>query len=292
MHILATHFAALSVLTGTAFLHCAHANIVGPTDDRGTLVELGPKLGLSAHEIEQARRSTGHIVCPVSKHDNGGAASAALVVSNQTIVTVAHVFVKGEKQWRELSECFFRPQSPPFEKIKIDPASIVVGTTSPLTAAQFPNDWAVVRLSAPIEGAKPYRSLPLKISARKNAMRFILISAGARDFKSDPRVPIVQECKFIHVKVKAAPLFFQSDCDTSFGMSGSVTLVRHDNELFVAGISQSSGPSSADYKPFNYKPGPDGSFANHLELREDFLRALVRLANPAQERQTAQPAPR
>jgi hypothetical protein len=291
MHRLTTFFATLTVLAAAPSIHHGHANIVGPTDDRGTLIELGPKLGLSADEIEQARRSTGHIVCPVSKFDNGGQASAALVLSNQTIVTVAHVFVKGEKQWRELSECFFRPQSPPFETIKIDPTNIAVGTTSPFTAAQFPKDWAVVRLSAPIEGAKPYRFLPLKISARKDGIRFILISAGARDVKSDPKVPIVQECKFRKTSFKPPNLFFQSDCDTSFGMSGSVTLVRNDNELFVAAISQSSGPPSANYKAFKYMPGPDGSFANHLELREDFLRALVRLAKPVHESR-AQPAAR
>jgi hypothetical protein len=251
------------------------ANVIGPTDDRGSLVTLGPKLGLTAVEIKQARGATGYIRCPGSKYKNGGVGSAALVLSNQTIVTVAHAFLDPQGRWREpLAECHFQPQSEAFPKIKIDPDNIVVGSHRPY-GSQARNDWAVVRLKAPVNNAIPYPVLSRDAPAPHPTTRLVSIAARAKGVSNDAKIPIVQECQvmtFLHT----GPI--HSDCDASQGMSGSIILTRHAGELFATGITIGTGLDSQDRKPFKLVDIPEGSFTKHLVFRDDFLLAVTNMA--------------
>lgn len=270
--------AVVFVATLGAFPQHGRAGIIGSTDDRGSLIKLGPKLGLSAAEIEQARRSTGYINCPLPKEKKIITGSAALVLSNQTIVTAAHIFIDKKHRWREpLSDCYFRPQAAPFTKIKIDPTSIATGPLTPGRRRQGINDWAVVRLVSPVRGATPYEPLPRVASVLRMFTRIVSIAASAKGFKSDLDIPLIQECEVRMTSLAEESRSFLSDCDTSPGMSGSIILVRRDGQLFAAAMTRAATEGNA-YAEFDASTGSDRAVTHHLEIREDFYRALTNMA--------------
>ena len=83
------------------------ANIIDRADDRGSLLVLGPSLGLSADEIARIRKVSGHVGCfeprPV-------VASGALYLADDLVLTAAHTFFTPEGG--RAAKCFFRPQTP------------------------------------------------------------------------------------------------------------------------------------------------------------------------------------
>ena len=81
-------------------------NIIDGSDDRDSLLAIGPSLGLSRGEISRIRSVSGYVGC-LSPSPSVG--SAALFLTNQQILTAAHVFFEpsGKRRWK----CFFRPQS-------------------------------------------------------------------------------------------------------------------------------------------------------------------------------------
>src|SRR4026207_2276336 len=97
--------------------------LIGEKDDRGSLLELGPKLGMSKEEIEQARASTGYVYCNsrgisvVKRHGVSG----FLALSNQVVVTAGHVFW-GKPDLTKL-ECFFQNQQNEYQTEQLDFAS-------------------------------------------------------------------------------------------------------------------------------------------------------------------------
>lgn len=264
-------FAAVLIANCIAVLRTSHANIIGPTDDRGSLIELGPQLGLSPEEIRQARTATGYVRCPGTTFKNGTTASGALVLSNQTVVTTAHTFIDRQGRWRDpISECYFLSQSERPLKIKFDPDKIVVGTRRPFDEAK--NDWSVAHLVAPIKDAKPYRFLPPDAPLLSADPRLISISAWASGFKSNRSIPIVQQCKIMYESSRAGPIY--SDCDSSQGMSGSIILTRRAGELLAVGIIIGSGLDTQDWQPFKLIDGPNASATQHIVFQGEFARAL------------------
>jgi hypothetical protein len=244
-------------------------------DKRGSLLELGPKIGLSKGEIEQARLATGLVVCPATRTLTGGKGSGALVQSNQIVVTAAHLFFDKQDRRRDLSECYFELQSDPRVRAKLDATAIAFGSTDPRRDYSGFDDWAVARLASPIQRAKPYRPFPLPREGNPlpEGTRLISVAAFATDFKSDPKLPIVQECKVIGMRYNVRAII--SDCDSSHGMSGSITLVRRDGELFAAGTitkatrrltGQTSDRAHTDLTTV------------HTTLQQEFLRALTGMA--------------
>ena len=74
-------------------------------DDRGSLIALGPALGLSSDEIERIRRVSGYVGCLSPSPSLG---SGALYLTNRQILTAGHIFF--EPSGRKRSKCFFKSQ--------------------------------------------------------------------------------------------------------------------------------------------------------------------------------------
>jgi hypothetical protein len=271
MHIFVFVFAVF-LIAAAGVSQPGHA---APADKRGSLFAHGPKIGLSKEEIEQARQATGLVVCPATRTRTGVKGSGALVLSNQIIVTAAHLFFDKQDRRRELSECYFELQSDPHVRVKLDTKAIVFGITSRHGYSYFLDDWAVVRLVSPIQRAKPYRPFPLPREGNPlpEGTRLISVAAMAKDFKNNPKMPIVQECKVTKTRFNVRAVL--SDCTSSSGMSGSVFLTRKDGELFAAGIITGSGKRPAAQTPGN---ASDDQSSVHTTLQQEFLRALTGMA--------------
>jgi hypothetical protein len=228
------------------------ANIIDGTDDRGSLLKLGPSLGLSAAEIARIRKVSGHVGCfdPLPKVGSG-----ALYLSNDLIVTAAHIFFEGGKRQ---TKCFFRAQTAGAEWVALetDKANARFGSSNPKPGSN--NDWAIVRLSTPVADAKPF---PVDDTPRQAGDALIVVSAhpdGMEDVPLD--VPVVQACTIRRVPVSSeATSFYRTDCDASPASSGGMHLFRGaDGQLRFRGMTISTGPwADADLvgAPYNEKAG-------------------------------------
>ncbi len=225
-------------------------NIIDGSDERGSLLAIGPSLGLSDAEIARIRAVSGHVVC------TGGetvTASGALFLTDNQILTAGHTFFNSAGRRR--AQCYFRPQRVGSDWIALDLAKARFGASLPRPGSNA--DWAVVRLTKPIVGAVPFPPAP-KPPVKGEAL--IVVTAQPAGFESlDPNVPVVQPCAVRRVPVSsAATSFYRSDCDAGGGSSGGMNLTRIDGALFFRGVTISSGPwrdTNLTGAPYNEKKG-------------------------------------
>jgi hypothetical protein len=231
-------FVALALAAGSsasaATLPVVPVNIIDGTDERGSLLEVGPNIGLSAAEIERIRKVSGHVACfaPVPKVGSG-----ALYLSNGQVLTAGHIFFDGATRQ---SKCFFRPQTPGSAWHELDAGAARFGASPPKPGSN--DDWAVVRLKAPLADAAPFRVMPDAPVKAGDAL--IVITAQPEGFETlDPNVPVAQPCRVRRAPVSsAATSFYRSDCDASGGSSGGMHLARVDGELVFRGMTITTGP--------------------------------------------------
>ncbi len=246
------------------------ANIIG-TDDRGTLVALGPELGLSLAEIARIRQVSGHVACFGARQ---AFASGALFLANDLVLTAAHTFFE---DGRLATKCFFKAQAAGADWMPLltDAANARFGAVPPRPASN--NDWAVVRLATPIAGAKPF---PPATTRPRAGDRLIVLTAQPADMQSlDPSMPVVRGCTVRRVPVSsAATNFYRSDCDAVGGASGGMHLARVDGRLVFRAITISTGPwrdAALHGAPYNEKAG---SVTTALETDRAILAAAQALA--------------
>jgi hypothetical protein len=229
----------------------AHANVIDGADDRGSILTLGATLGLSPAEIQRIRSVSGHVACVNPMLTIG---SGALFLTSGQILTAAHILYDGDQ--REL-RCSFRLQTPGANwiELKLDPTDMRMGSAHPKPGSN--DDWAVIRLSQPIAGARPFAPDAEKPIAGDP---LIVVSAHPVGLDAVPLdVPVVQGCKVRRVPVSsAATSFYRTDCDASAGSSGAMQLHRgSDGALVFRGITISTGPSTAALAgaPYNERSG-------------------------------------
>jgi hypothetical protein len=213
-------------------------NIIDGIDGRDSLLEIGPKLGLSQDEIARIRKVSGYVGC-LSPSPSVG--SGALFLSNRQILTAAHIFFEasGRRRWK----CFFKNQDPKpvMVDLLVDDDNARFGAVSPKSGSN--GDYAIVRLAAPIEGGEPFpvaAGTPPRVGDP-----LILISAhpAGMALPMDNGVPVVQGCKVRRVpKSTAATSFYRTDCDATGAASGSMNLGRVDGRLIYRGIVITTGP--------------------------------------------------
>ena len=213
-------------------------NVIDGPDRRDSLLAIGPRLGLSADEIARIRKVSGYVGCFAPSPAIG---SGALFLTNNQILTAAHIFF--EDSGRQRSKCFFKNQDAAPVKIDLllDPANARFGAQSPKSPAN--NDYAVVRLAEPIEGAEPF---PVAADiAPHTGDPLIVVSSHPAGMTTvvDNGVPVVQGCKIRRVpKSTAATSFYRTDCAASGESSGSMNLARVDGRLVFRGIVITTGP--------------------------------------------------
>ena len=230
-------FAAAAVLAAVALAAPAitTANIIDGTDDRDSLLEIGPALGLSKAEIDRIRQVSGYVGCFLPTPALG---SGALFLNNRQILTAGHIFFEDDGTQR--SNCFFKTQAIP--PVKVD---LLVGEArfgaKPLKAGSN-YDFAVVPLAEPIAGAEPFPvDLETKIKAGDDLIVITAHPAGME--KQVPNeVPVAQGCKVRRVPISTSiTSFFRTDCDASGSASGGMHLSRVDGRLVYRGVTITTG---------------------------------------------------
>jgi hypothetical protein len=229
-------------------------NVIDGTDDRGSLTELGPELGLSPAEITRIRQVSGYVGCLTPSPSLG---SGALYLDNGQILTAGHIFF--EPSGNRRSRCFFKNQAvePVMIDLLVDDRNARFGAIPPKPGSN--NDFAVVRLVAPLPGAEPF---PVRADAPvKSGDRLIVVTSHPAGMarEVEKAIPVVQACKIRRVpKSSAKTSFYRSDCDATGSSSGGMHLSRVGGELVYRGITITTGPWR-DQKffgaPYNEKGG-------------------------------------
>lgn len=212
-------------------------NIIDGTDERGPITERGPAIGLSAAEIARIRGVSGHVGCfePVPVVGSG-----ALFLADDLVLTAGHIFF--QKNGAPAAKCFFRAQTAGSDwlPLRTDAANARFGAAPPKPGSN--QDWAVVRLAAPLKDAVPF---PPARTPPKAGDALVVVSAHPEGFESvDPAVPIVQACRVRRAPVSSGTTsFYRSDCDASGASSGGMHLAREGGELVFRGMTISTGPT-------------------------------------------------
>ncbi|MEJ0013440.1 MAG: serine protease [Bauldia sp.] len=178
-----------------------------------------------------------------------------MFLSGDLVLTAAHIFFEGGK--RE-SKCYFRAQTPGagWVALKTGAADARFGAANPKPGSN--NDWAIVRLSAPIAGASPF---PPEAAKPVAGDPLIVVSAHPDGMESVPLdMPVAQACSVRRAPVSSgATSFYRTDCDASPASSGGMHLFRGaDGALRFRGMTISTGPWSDGAlagAPYNEKAG-------------------------------------
>jgi hypothetical protein len=213
-------------------------NVIDGTDDRGSLTELGPELGLSPAEITRIRQVSGYVGCLTPSPSLG---SGALYLDNGQILTAGHIFF--EPSGNRRSRCFFKNQAvePVMIDLLVDDRNARFGAIPPKPGSN--NDFAVVRLVAPLPGAEPF---PVRADAPvKSGDSLIVVTSHPAGMarEVEKAIPVVQACKIRRVpKSSAKTSFYRSDCDATGSSSGGMHLSRVGGALAYRGITITTGP--------------------------------------------------
>ena len=246
--------ACVVILLGAALAPAATANIIDGSDDRDSLLVLGPELGLRADEINRIRKVSGYVGCFLPSPSLG---TGALYLTNGQILTAAHIFF--EPSGKRRSKCFFKNQTddPVMVDLLLDAKNARFGASPPKAGSN--TDYAVVRLAAPVAGVEPFPVAP-EVPV-KAGDRLVVVTAHPAGMERavDNGVPVVQACKVRRVPVSTGiTSFYRTDCDATGSSSGGMNLSRIEGELVFRGVTITTGlwrEPSMKGAPYNEKAG-------------------------------------
>ena len=246
--------ACVVILLGAALAPAATANIIDGSDDRDSLLVLGPELGLRADEINRIRKVSGYVGCFLPSPSLG---TGALYLTNGQILTAAHIFF--EPSGKRRSKCFFKNQTddPVMVDLLLDAKNARFGASPPKAGSN--TDFAVVRLAAPVAGVEPFPVAP-EVPV-KAGDRLVVVTAHPAGMERavDNGVPVVQACKVRRVPVSTGiTSFYRTDCDATGSSSGGMNLSRIEGELVFRGVTITTGlwrEPSMKGAPYNEKAG-------------------------------------
>lgn len=231
------------------------ANIIDGTDDRGSLLDLGPSLGLSAGEIARIRRVSGYVGC-LSPSPSMGA--GMLFLGDRQIITAAHILF--EPSGRPRKKCFFRTQDvePFYSDLDLSAGATRFGAAQPKAGSA--EDYAVVRLMEPVTRAVPF---PVAVSPARAGEALIVVTShpAGMEREVDKGVPVVQACTVRRVVPAASPAAaaqLRTDCDATGSSSGGINMTRIGGQLMLRAITIATGPwrnKRLVGAPFNEKAG-------------------------------------
>jgi hypothetical protein len=226
---------ALVALGGALAASAATANIIDGTDDRDSILDIGPSLGLSKPEIDRIRAVSGYVGCFLPTPSLG---SGALFLTNRQILTAGHIFF--DDNGRRRSNCFFKTQSIPPVKVDLLVDEARFGA-DPLKAGSN-YDFAVVPLAEPIPRVEPFPvDTDVKIKAG-DALIVVTAHPAGMEKVVPNEVPVVQGCTVRRVPVSTSiTSFYRTDCDASGSSSGGMQLSRVHGELVYRGVTITTG---------------------------------------------------
>jgi hypothetical protein len=226
---------AIVAVAGALVASTATANIIDGTDDRDSLLDIGPSLGLSKGEIDRIRMVSGYVGCFLPSPSLG---SGALFINNRQILTAGHIFFEDSGERR--TNCFFKTQTIPPVKVDLLVDEAKFGANPPKAGSNY--DFAIVPLAEPIEGVEPF---PVETEVKvKSGDGLIVITAhpAGMDKVVPNEVPVAQGCTVRRVPVSTSiTSFFRTDCDASGSSSGGMHLSRVNGELVYRGVTITTG---------------------------------------------------
>lgn len=225
---------------------------------------VGPEEFAAAHKLEvdrlrQAHAASGLIEC-------GRAHGAGqLTLANDVITTAAHVLFDEQGGYRARTCHFVADIGGKQRRIPLDMTSIVAGAARPY-AVKAVNDWAVARLTHPIEDIVPYEladdlavDQPVEFVAR-----------GHSDWGGMRRMSF-EACRLraLTNQAKNGSREFAFDCATGDGASGGAVLSGADHRRLGAILVgwRSDDPSRSSpfsITNYNFVVSIEGAFRNAL----------------------------
>jgi len=219
--------------------------VVFGKNSRRSVEDFAAEQNLDPAELRNRFAGSGLIECGEA-HGAG-----QLTIANSVVTTAAHVFFN-EKGALRAKTCFFSMDRHGKEvKVPIDLGSIAAGSTNPYAVAAV-HDWAVARLSHPVDGVTPYR---LAEGAAKN-MSVAFVARGHIDWGGGRKLSM-EKCR-LHDQLTAGEegtREFSFDCETGDGASGGAVVMGPSKPTIGAilvGWRSNKPFSSAPFSRFHY----------------------------------------
>ncbi len=283
---------------GQGIVH--QVRIVGQNDDRADLLFNRRFLELSVEESRHIRAATGYVSCPGTKYGNLTTTSASLIISNGQVLTTAHTFIDEKGRRREpLSTCYFENQADPMVKIPLlgKKGSYIFGSNDPVRSGGPAADFAIARLSHPLEGIEPFpvdlSEQPVTMcpdgSGEANGCWVLVISAAEEGITIGDRATsgidwkhaIARTCAY---RVRLPPRrggseTYLGDCDISGGASGGANFVRDNGQLVLKAMTVGDAKHGKDYLPFHYdrRHPKNDNYSISIGISKTLLRDAIKL---------------
>lgn len=238
----------------------AHAVKIGE-ENRATLPDYARNLGIAAAALDKRYGATGLLQC------GGTVGTAQLTVKANVITTAAHVlFNRSGRPRSDLSTCRFKIRTGAgWRQYRIEPDSVQCGSRKPYSNSGV-KDWAVMRLSEPVAGVRPYQ-----IGSRgAGAVDFL---AHDHDNWSPKRTKSIENCRIRGGGPSAGGVReIQFDCDTGNGASGAALLAPGSATMIGIFVGyRSTHPSrAAPFSSLHYNYG--------VTISGEFRRAILNTA--------------
>jgi len=238
--------------------------VVFGDNGRRTVDQFAADNKLDASALNKTYAASGLIECG-SLHGAG-----QLTLTDQIVTTAAHVFFdeKGVPTGKSCS--FVLENQGKHVSIPIDLTSIVAGSRDPYAVAEV-HDWAVARLSRPVEGVQPYGIAPP--AAAHAPVEFV--SRGHIDWGEGRRLSI-QKCQMHDQLALGAEgtREFSFDCDTGDGASGGAVMAMAEKpEISAILVGWTSN------RPFKAQPFSATHYNFVVTMEGAFRRAVQAMAN-------------
>jgi len=238
--------------------------VVFGKNSRRSVEEFAAEQKLNATELRTRFAGSGLVECGEA-HGAG-----QLTLANDTITTAAHVFFD-EKGAPRAKTCFFALENHGKQmRVPIDLGSIVAGSTDPYAIAAV-HDWAVARLTHPVEDVTPFS---LADPASPNSpVEFV--ARGHIDW-GDGRKLSMEKCRLRdQLSVGAeGTREFSFDCETGDGASGGAVVMTPDKPAIGAILV-----GWRSNKPFRTAPFSKFHYNFAVTIEGDFKKAVVATAS-------------
>ena len=202
-----------------------------------------------------------------------------LTLANNVVTTAAHVLFDEKGKPRADTCMFVLDVEGQSQRVALDLTSIVAGSLNPYAVAAV-NDWAVVRLERPINGARPYR-LATSVGPDRDVE---FAARGHFDWGGGKQLSL-EACRLYAQLAtgEQGTREFAFDCETGDGASGGAVLAGNDHRELAAILVgwRSNKPTKAvPFSPSHY------NFA--VSVEGAFKQAVIDAAGPANRRVAGQ----
>jgi|GEM_PF-882647 len=239
--------------------------VVFGKNSRLTVEEFAAQNKLDPKILHRTYAASGLIECG-NLHGAG-----QLTLTDQIVTTAAHVFFD-EKGVPTAKSCVFVLDADTNKPVivPIDLSSIVAGSTDPYAVAEV-HDWAVARLTRPVDGVQPYDIA----DAPSVDLPVEFVSRGHIDWGEGRRLSM-EKCH-LHDQLaagKEGTREFSFDCDTGDGASGGAVLAQTDKPAITAVLV-----GWTSNKPFRAAPFSPTHYNFVVTMEGAFRQAVQNMAN-------------